>query len=100
MPSRPARRVTISHVAAAFGVDPVGDVGGLVRGVMVDDHAGQAREQVGVARGHGTDPLQGAAVRDDQQVVGRVGIRVGPEALDTRHEVVERAGPGPCTPGR
>ena len=70
-PSRAARSVTISQVAAAVGLDPVGGLGGIVRGVVVDDHPGQPREQVGVARADLADPLERAAVGDDQQVVGR-----------------------------
>ena len=74
------------HLAGRGGVrvDPVGGLGGVVRGVVVDDDARQPREQVRVAAADLADPLERAAVGDDQQVVRRGRVRVGPEALDAR----------------
>ena len=80
------------HLAGRGGarVDPVGRAGGVVRGVVVDDDARQPREQVGVADADLADPLERAAVGDDEQVVRRGRVRVGPEALDAGDEVVQR----------
>ncbi len=58
----------------------------LVRGVVVDDDARQAGEEVGVAPADLTDPVEGSAVRHDEQVVVAVRGRIGPEGLDTGHE--------------
>ena len=49
-----------------------------------------AREQVGVPDTDRPDPLERAAVGDDEEVVVGGRIRVGPDALDARQEVVER----------
>ncbi len=57
---------------------------------MVDDDAWQPGEQVGMADADLADPLQGAAVGDDDEVVGRGRVRIGPKAGDTLDVVVER----------
>ena len=44
--------------------------------------------------------VERAAVGDHEQVVVGVGVRVGPEALDARQEVVERRDRVRCRPGR
>ncbi len=46
---------------------------------------------------HVADPLERAAVGDDQQVVGRVGIGIGAELLDTGDERHRAAGSDRCT---
>ena len=96
-PRRAARRAgpraasTISHVAAAARVDPVGAPRRVVRGVVVDDDPRQ-RARTDRRGGPRTAPTRSsvAAVGDDEQVVVDVGLGVGPGALDAGHEVVER----------
>ena len=56
----------------------------VVRGVVVDDDPRQPLEQLGMAGADLADPLERAAVGDDQQVVGARRVGVGPEALDAR----------------
>ena len=71
-------------------IDPVRVARGLVRGVVIDEDPRQPLEQLGVARPDLADPLQRSAVEDDQQVVARRRVRIGPEALRPGHEPVER----------
>ena len=69
---RGGRREQRDHLAGRRGmrVDPVGVAGGVVRGVVVDDDARQALEQLRMALADGADALQRPAVGDDEQVVG------------------------------
>ena len=68
-PSRAARSVTISHVAAAPGsIQSAGAAVG-VRGVVVDDHPRQRGEQLRVPLCDRPDAVRRAAVDEHQQVV-------------------------------
>ena len=62
----------------------------VVRGVMVDHDPRQPPEQLRVAATDRPDPIERAAVGDDEQVVvdGRVGVVPGPRRV--RQEVVQR----------
>ena len=88
---RPASSATISHVAAAPGSIQSAVADAVVRGVVVDDRRAAAAR---TARrgGRRRRPIRSSEPqsRDDEQVVGAVRVRVGAEALDAGHEVVQR----------
>ena len=82
-PRRTASRATSSQVAAAPGSIQSASPAVAVRGVVVDDHPRQRREQARRCRaGHLAHPLGRRAVGEDEQVVGLA------------------PGPGPCGTGR
>ena len=82
-PSRTSRR-RAGSIQSAVAV-------GVVRGVVVDDRpAAAARTGRAWRAPTSPDPLERPAVGDDEQVVGRGRVRVGPEPLDAGQEVVER----------
>ena len=74
------------HLARRGGlrVDPVGAPAASFETWWSMIDARQPREQVGVADADLADPLERAAVGDDEQVVGRRRVGIGPEALDAR----------------
>ena len=56
---------------------------------MVDDDARHSLEELRMSPAHLADPIERAAVRDDDEVVVGRRVRIAPDALDTGEEVVQ-----------
>ena len=80
------------HLAGGggVGIDPVGGLAFVsVRRVVVEDDPRQPLEELGVPFPDSAHPIERAAVRDHEQVVVGVGVRIRAEPLDARQEAVQ-----------